>query len=508
MLQVNLGGGREQWLRVPAEAEAEGTLYTALRRALGLTRARQRLAVGEPVLAPDGATLRPAVVSEAAAGCANLAGRRTVAWSSTGTGTGAAAPPATSTVAEGRLVRRDGFCSRLLEGCERASAAVHRGGRVSVWRAEIWCEGLFSVLFWALGFLEAEAKAAAATGRPVHLLIDWTDERILFHRSGSRALPNAWNSFFEQPGRAGSEEEAEAARLPDAAALEAALCGGGGGGGGGMACDVSVAYGEPFFSKMGSFRGADECAEPCEGGGGLRGGRLDEGSAEAGRLAVLRWVRLRPRLRRRVEAARDELGLGDGRGWLAVHVRRTDKLQQCASNGLDVARCSIDVAAHCSSLGCGGAFVCSDDARLKAALGRSLAAAGLRVAALSVELSAAGKPAHLDPALDARANAEDCLVESVLMGRHCTALLSTWSNVSVGAVFFSPTGYEHRMFGDAPPPRLPRRVGAGAGAGGAAAGVGGRARCGAVRHGGAGATAMGSTCWGSTGWRVRRGRRG
>ena len=57
-------------------------------------------------------------------------------------------------------------------------------------------------------------------------------------------------------------------------------------------------------------------------------------------------------------------------------------------------------------------------------------------------------------------------------------------------------------------PRLPRRVGAGAGAGGAAAGVGGRARCGAVRHGGAGATAMGSTCWGSTGWRVRRGRRG
>merc|ERR1712060_232368 len=44
----------------------------------------------------------------------------------------------------------------------------------------------------------------------------------------------------------------------------------------------------------------------------------------------------------------------------------------------------------------------------------------------------------------------DVLVEALLMAR-CGALLSTYSNVSVAAVYFSSPGYRHFMFGDVPP---------------------------------------------------------
>ena len=78
-------------------------------------------------------------------------------------------------VPEARLVPLEGYADRLLDGCEQ------RGGEASfysVWRSEIWVEGLFSLVFWALGFLESEAQRCEPGTR---LLIDWSDEEILFH---------------------------------------------------------------------------------------------------------------------------------------------------------------------------------------------------------------------------------------------------------------------------------------------------------------------------------------
>jgi hypothetical protein len=111
----------------------------------------------------------------------------------------------------------------------------------------------------------------------------------------------------------------------------------------------------------------------------------------------------------------------------------------------------------CAGLGCSGVLLCSDDGPLKHRLASAIRSLGLRVAQVEVPLSLSALPAHLDPVLDARANAEDVLVEVLLMAERCRSLLSTWSNVSTAAVFFSPPGYSHAMFGDAPPLPSPRR---------------------------------------------------
>ena len=44
----------------------------------------------------------------------------------------------------------------------------------------------------------------------------------------------------------------------------------------------------------------------------------------------------------------------------------------------------------------------------------------------------------MDPAVDARRNAQDVLVEALVMARGCGALLSTWSHVSAAVVYFAP----------------------------------------------------------------------
>ena len=117
-----------------------------------------------------------------------------------------------------------------------------------------------------------------------------------------------------------------------------------------------------------------------------------------------------------------------------------------------------EVRSFCSSLGCGGVLLCTDDPDLKEQLRERLEAGGLRVASHDALLSSKkNTPSHKDISLDRRLNAEDVLVEALLMSR-CHALLSTWSNVSVAAVYFAPPGYAHFLFGDAPPPRSPSRV--------------------------------------------------
>jgi len=62
----------------------------------------------------------------------------------------------------------------------------------------------------------------------------------------------------------------------------------------------------------------------------------------------------------------------------------------------------------------------------------------------------------MDDAIDARQNAEDVVVEALMMAR-CAGLLSTWSHVSVAVVYFSLADYPFFMFGDTPPPALPRQ---------------------------------------------------
>ena len=98
-------------------------------------------------------------------------------------------------VNEGYLVPWEGYAERLLDGC--TSDDLPTAPCLSAWRAEIWVEGLISMVFWALGYLEHEARC-----RPeAQLMIDWTDPRITFFASDGRqdATANVWNDFFYQP---------------------------------------------------------------------------------------------------------------------------------------------------------------------------------------------------------------------------------------------------------------------------------------------------------------------
>lgn len=525
LIKVNCGGLQDRWLRVPDEeagVEFVGTFEEALRRAHQITQQQERLVSGTLVFAPEPRTheLLPAIVDdEASGGRRHRAGCRTISW------VGCASGSTTDVAAEGRLVQLEGYPERLLSGCapSRAEDGNAVGGPVAIWRAEIWCEGLFSMLFWALGYLEhaaqsmpggraSEPAAHPATGidgaspsQHPCFLIDWTDERILFHRSSTwrRSPVNAWNSFFEQPGRAACAADVVPARGGLVAQREgsvAAECAAGADEAGrlmpapflasllrrrwdtsqaGRCVSISCGFGEPAFSKLGRFKGADEGSSDADEQSGdrtaptgnqphcglgsvgakqlYRGGRLDQTSADAGRDAVRQWIRVRPRVRRRVEQTARLLGLTEPSEWLAVHVRRTDKLQQCAANDVPEEALVRHISGFCAGLGCSGVLLCSDDGPLKCRLAGAIQSLGLRAAQVEVPLSLSALPAHLDPALDARANAEDVLVEVLLMAERCRSLLSTWSNVSTAAVFFSPPGYSHAMFGDAPPLPSPRR---------------------------------------------------
>ena len=340
-----------------------------------------------------------------------------------------------------RLVPLSGYAERVLSGPAGEPAAGVRGEEeapaVSLWRCEIWTEGLFSLLFWALGWLEAEATSTPGPGqRPRHLVIDWTDGRILFHGGGGTdACANLWNAFFEQPS-----EGAPGLGLT-AAALEVAARKG--------RLSAVVRFGPPWFKKLGEFRGADE------GGGGfreLRGGRLTQEAAEAGRATVRRWIRLRGGMAAKAARAQEAaLGSVAPSRLLAVHLRQTDKLEQCQANRISREEAAAQIVAFCGALGLGGVFLCTDDVLLKDALRADLQTSGLLVKVHAAVLSRSG-PSHKDEDLDRRRNAEDVLAEVLIMAE-CAALLSTYSNVSVGAVYFAPPGYRYFMFGDAPPPR-------------------------------------------------------
>ncbi|CAK9072875.1 Uncharacterized protein SCF082_LOCUS35778 [Durusdinium trenchii] len=297
---------------------------------------------------------------------------------------------------EGRLVPWKGYAERLAHGTEEGNTLCCSHSW-SVWRCEIWTEGLFSLLFWALGFLESSVGRAEE-----RFLIDWTDERILFHGSGQLGYSsNAWNHFFEQPGGDPPKLKEKLGECQEAGRLK-----------------IVVRFGPPWFQKFGEFRGADEGDGPFRE---IKGGRLDEATAELGRQAVRRWVRVRPAILHRAEEWLNEHSEGGRR--LAVHLRRTDKLEQCRSNDLPLPEILSQILAFCRSLECSSVLLCTDDATMKKELWRQLHLVGLETYTFDALLSIGG-PSHKDENLDRRRNAEDVLVEVLLMSR-CHALLST-----------------------------------------------------------------------------------
>jgi hypothetical protein len=466
MLNINDGDGIGVWVRPspPGTRQTDpylegtaGSLQLALWRAMAATAKRERLDDGEKVLVQveAGSCLELGVIDDSAVperGSARYKGTRVIRSLVTGR---------TILRSEGRVVKLLGYYKQLTMAGrtrpERALPAADAPVVVSIWRAEIWWEGLFSMLFWALGFLESESRGGAGSLHgfaPTHCLIDWTDERTCFHPSCKRSSPkNAWLSLFEPPPAL--ETSAAAAPVDAAALAEAASAG---------RLRVSVRYGQSTgaFRKLGDLIGADAVTNEA-----MRGGRLDEATAAVGRAAVGRWIVVRPALKERAskleehmrastpscgEAASSIASSESMSKWLGVHVRRSDKLVQCPQNDLAPDDLLAQIRSYCAALGCSCVFLCSCDGQLKKALSAKLEDEGLRCASLedAALSSHAALPPHMDDAVDARRNAEDCLVEVLVLSR-CAALLSTWSHVSVAAVYFAPDGFRHFMFGEAPP---------------------------------------------------------
>lgn len=470
MLNINDGDGIGVWVRPspPGSHQTDaylqgtaGSLQLALWRALAATERRDRLDDGEKVLMQleAGGCLEPCIIDDSAEperGCARYKGTRVIRSLNTDRNV---------LRSEGRMVKLSGYYKRLTTpgGIPQRTPVPANNDKfnsiiVSVWRAEIWWEGLFSMLFWALGFLEAEARGGPGAlhgGAPTHCLIDWTDERSCFHPSNNPKSPkNAWLSLFEPPPALGSS----AAVAPlDAAALADAASG--------NRLRVSVRYGKSSgaFRKLGELVGADAIDDKA-----MRGGRLDDATAAIGRAAVARWIVVRPALQQRANKLQERMmglaptsigDLGSASGpraplskWLGVHVRRSDKLVQCPQNDLALEDLLAQIRGYCIALGCSCVFLCSCDRQLKVSLSAKLEGEGLRCASLddAALSSCATLPPHMDDAVDARRNAEDCLVEVLVLSR-CAALLSTWSHVSVAAVYFAPDGFRHFMFGEPPP---------------------------------------------------------
>lgn len=458
MLQINDGDGTGQWVRPSAPGEAvtdpylkgtAGSLQPALWRAKLIAECRPRLPDGARVWAHIGerfAAMERCVIDDDAEperGAARYVGTRVVRSLQSGRA---------RLLNEARMVLETGYYQRLLAGTASGRVEVPASelaaATVRVWRSEIWWEGLFSMLFWAVGFVQTEAAAVASgASTTTHCLIDWTDERLCYNPPSRASAPaNAWLSLFEQP------PPLSHGHAPlDAAALETASTEG--------QLVLSVCYGLPgAFGKLGELRGADPSAND---GTTLRGGRLRPEDIHAGRNAFAKWVTVLPPIERRaakLQSAQLEAVL-PMREWLGVHVRRSDKLVQCPENAMAEDAVAAEIRAFAVGLGCGGVFLCSCDAIFKRGVARQLEARGLLVAVLDEATLPASpdRPPHMDASLDARRNAQDCLVEVLVLSR-CAALLSTWSHVSVAAVYFAPDGYPHMMFGDLPPTQPQRQL--------------------------------------------------
>mmetsp|Transcript_72882 Transcript_72882/g.202177 ORF Transcript_72882/g.202177 Transcript_72882/m.202177 type:complete len:550 (+) Transcript_72882:81-1730(+) len=276
--------------------------------------------------------------------------------------------------------------------------------------------GLFSMFSLALGL--AEHLLIQGWG----LYVDWSHHSLLY--KGPPNEPNLWNALFRQPaevaGFASSEDLAEAVFNQRFHTVKA----------------TEFVFGE--------YRGVLESS-----------GQIPPGLARRGRTLCRRIIRMSQPVAHRL-ATLGEMLLGGGRRWLAVHVRRTDKVCEAASN-LQLTDEDIlqAIMRQCNRHATTGVFLCSDDSALKERIaaripdlpgpqGTTLAVSTYK-AALS---NSPGQAAHFDTSVDAYQKAEDVVMEAFLMARGCHALLSTFSNVSASVVYLSPDRYPFATFWD------------------------------------------------------------
>ena len=327
---------------------------------------------------------------------------------------------------------------------------------ITIWRCEMYGEGLFSAVFWALGFLEAAldnpAVLLGSSEHVDHILIDWTDEKLPYHGGAAGPL-NAWDAFFKQPPPLAAilADESEATAGPEAraqavsaAAIKRAAAAG----------SLHVTTTWTCYKKLGNFRGSEpagwridqamdeDAVDDCVQASRQPAGGLDAATISAGATAFRRWLVVQPEVQNRVEsfmaAMRQDHQLDAGE-WLAVHVRQTDRLRLANSAAWKLSLPSLTTQAldRAAQTRCRGIFVASDDKALKAGLVAEIRQAGLASVSFDSLLSSTpGTAAHQDPSLDRCRNARDCLVEVLVMAK-CRALVSTFSNVSVAAVFFA-----------------------------------------------------------------------
>lgn len=167
------------------------------------------------------------------------------------------------------------YATKLCKGATLAPEALASFSTVSVWRCQLWTEGFFSLVFWALGFLEA-SQAPVGTA----LLIDMSDPRLRYR--GTESHPNFWTAFFKQPIAAA----AVALRCGETAALEQLVEKAHAS----QQLKIATCFGPPHFEKLGAFQGSDEAT-----------GRLEFSVAQAGQRAVQRWVTIQDHIKDKVD---------------------------------------------------------------------------------------------------------------------------------------------------------------------------------------------------------------
>lgn len=279
-----------------------------------------------------------------------------------------------------------------------------------IWRCRD-ANGFFSMFSVALGYIAVREQQGQA------VIIDWSSKDLLYR--GPEGEPNLWNAFFWQPAEVS---------IPRETLLQALRTG-------------QYAETEKYSPVFGMLKGV------------VQGyGFINEKLAEQGRALCARHIVLRSEFEQSLRRMMWKL-LKGSYTWLAVHVRRGDKACEAAAN-FDLTEDAIAsrIILQCNAWRCNAVFLCTDDAamkkRLKAHLSADLAQGGpgLRVSVYPSLLSSNGQAVHLDRNTDGFQKAEDIVMETLLMARGCSGLLSTLSNVSAAAVYLSPPGYLFTTF--------------------------------------------------------------
>lgn len=143
-----------------------------------------------------------------------------------------------------QVVPRAGYLERISQASPRHGCS--EGSAVHVWRCQLWTEGLFSLVFWAVGYLESEHQQHPTAT----LLIDMADPRLRYR--GPEGCPNFWTALFKQPVSADPacrDDTLDEESAPLCAVLEAAQAAG--------SLSVSSKFGAPFFEKLGEHHGSE-----------------------------------------------------------------------------------------------------------------------------------------------------------------------------------------------------------------------------------------------------------